>query len=199
MGLLLAVVAFLAGAGLILHERAKEGTLAPPLLAPSTFEGVARDHVYRLWAKLERGYGEKVTDQGELERDLSGKVIDLGFSEVLLAGEDPTDPHVWTFLARWGQDGSEGANAPPLAVYALEEVLDVPVLDASFPRPPMILDDDLTSDEAHAVAIALTEETDPVKLEAFSQAMIVDFPLAGMLLRGKAETIRLSSPSSGAP
>lgn len=190
--MLLALGAFFVGAGVILRERAKEGTIAPPLFAPPTFGGLATGGVYRLWATLERGYGDSRA-HADLERELSDAVRAVGFSEVLLAGEDPSDPRVWTFLARWGQIGTEGTNLPPLSIYAVEEIDEVPAT-TNFPPPSMLLDADLSPAEAHAVDVALTRETDPAKLDAFSESMMADFPLAGMLLQGRAQALREGPP-----
>jgi hypothetical protein len=183
MWLFLGLGAMLAG-GLVLHERAKAGTVAAPIVAPSTFDGVETGHLYRVWAKLVTGYGANAPI-ADLEADLSNKVRALGFSEVLLANEDPTDAHVWTFLTRWGGVGHGGTNVPPLAIYSLEEVQEPPPPEL-FPEPSPVLDVDLSFAESNAVNVALQKEIDPAKLFNFAKAMALDFPVSQSLLKAKA-------------
>lgn len=190
MGLLLALAVLLAGS-VVLHERAKEGTAAVPLLLPSSFDGLERDHVYRLWATLDTGYGSALSFDA-LTDDLKSKIRQLGFSEVLLAVEDPTDPRVWSFVARWGRDENAGVNEAPLHVYTVQPLAGLP--ESNFPPTTLTLDEGMTEAEAHAVTVALDREQEPSRLDAFSEVMITDFPLSGILLKARADTLRGSPP-----
>jgi hypothetical protein len=184
MWLWLALGALFAGTGVVLRERAKAGTVAAPLLAPGSFGDLENGRLYRVWVKLASGYG-KDDEIENLERDLTGKIQDLGFSEVLLANEDPTDDRVWTFLARWGQETPGGVNVPPISVYQTEEVNE-PEAAGLYPRTPPSLDQSLSFAEANAVSVALERETDPAMLFDFAKAMAGDFPVAQSLLKAKA-------------
>lgn len=187
MGLLIAIVALLAGTGVVLHERAKEGATLP-LFLPSTFGGLVRDQVYRVWIK------NSDLDLGET--DLRQALLDRGFSEVFLAIEDPTDPRVWSLLARWDRDVPSGVNFPPVTIYRVEPIESLPA-DVAYP-PIQGLDADLTDAEAHAVHVAIRREQDPDQLEGFSKIMIDDFPLAGVMLQARADALRARTQGASA-
>ncbi len=197
MWLLLALGALLTGS-VVLHEHAKSGTRAAPFLAPATFTGLTRDQVYRVWAKLASGYG-KNDAYAALERDLSTRLATMGFSKVMLANEDPTHANVWSFIARWGRDAATGTNVPPLAVYHLEPIADMPP-QVTYPAPPpAVLDASLSFAEANAVRTALSRETDPSRLYAFARVLANDFPVSQSLLKAKADILlKPITPASSA-
>lgn len=193
MWLLLALGALLTTAGVALHERARVGTASPPLLTSKSFgDGqLETGHVYRVHARLDAAYARASSSEslGDLTSNLSQSLATAGFSEVMLAAEDPTDPRVWSFLARWGLDQTSGRNAPPLAIYDVQEVVDPDLLLPSFPEPSDALDAGLSFPEANAVAVALRRETDPNRLADFAISMALDFPISESLLRAKAHLL----------
>jgi hypothetical protein len=187
MWLLLALGALVAG-GVVWHEKAKAGTAIAPLLTPASFDGLAYDHVYRVWARLAAGYGED-TAYDALERDLSNKMEALGFSKVMLANEDPADPKIWTFIARWGREAPGAANVAPLGIYTLEEIADMPISRTYPAPPPAVLDTGLSFAEANAVKVALAKEVDVSRLYSFAQTLTGDFPVSQSLLQAKADIL----------
>jgi hypothetical protein len=129
----------------------------------------------------------------------------IGFPDVRLVTQDPTEPMVWSFIA--------GSNAPfgnekcgnynpilkpssKLYVLSLEEVEEPPVIKPH-PESPNILDCGIPYDEAHAIAYALARDSDPKHLMAFAESFIPDYPIAMGLLLAKGRLISAVKTKKG--
>jgi hypothetical protein len=107
----------------------------------------------------------------------------LGFSPVILAYADPTEPSQWTLLARW-----TGARAPgpvPGAVVLSAEAVEEPPKPSAREQVPG-LDADLLHEEVEILRHALAEDDDPKHLGGIAASFEPDFPVAAALLRAKA-------------
>lgn len=106
----------------------------------------------------------------------------LGFWPVVLAYADPTEPELWTILARW--TGQPSAGAPPGMVLSTEAVEDPPKPSERVQVPG--LDADLLHEEVEILKHALAMDDDPKHLGGIASAFEPDFPIAAALLRAKA-------------
>jgi hypothetical protein len=200
------LVLSLLGAGLWTIARRSSETVAtlnphvvgvpppPPETAPESFVGVVQGQFYRVFASIPHGFGEAETFD-DLQAEMRQTLNQIGFSDIRLATADPTDDHVWRFLARWARPEARGRNLFPLAIYKVERVEEPPV-PFVVPPPPPTLDKGLTFEEAHAVDVAIQHETDPAKLHAFAAAMAVDFPIAQSFLEAKARILEQPATSA---
>lgn len=153
---------------------------------PSAFGPLTRERLYRVWLFVDTAF--TAPDQAQKKTKIQGQLTEMGFSQVILAGEDPSTENVWTALARWGRGESTGSNLPLLHIYHLQQVEEPPTLQARIEAEPT-LDTGLTNQEAQAVKHAMARETSAPNLRGFAQAMAVDFPMSSSLLHGRAGMI----------
>lgn len=107
-----------------------------------------------------------------------------GFSPVLLAYADPTDPGLWTLLGRWTGQAQPSPGAGPVQLLGAEAVEDPPSPSARMQVPG--LDRDLLHEEVEILRHALSIDDDPKHLGGIASSFEPDFPIAAALLRAKA-------------
>lgn len=199
MGLLLPSAAtaalLLASAALALRRRketAAAASTAPSLdLSPNlgADQEILSSQLYRVTASVDPKAVDQIAEsfpqgqqQANLERVLGQELAGAGFSQVLLATQDPSDPGVWSFVARAG-DGPYASTTEHLTLTKTTPVEEpLPAELATLPD----LDAGLTKDEAHAVAYAIEKDSDPKRLSGFAATFDGDMPVAASILHNKA-------------
>lgn len=204
-----------------IHEKLLEGdvvtlaklpsgivSVAPPSSPPATFpqagESLDSDQLYRVWARVDGSYVDAHRRAKRTQASLEGIFRNLiearGFEQTHLTGQDPSNELVWTFISRWGGSSGTGHNEAPLYIYrcdAVAEPQDQGLTAQSLRPGPRTLDAGLTITEASSVDKALFMETDPRKLQSFSESMAIEYPVAQSFLLAKARLLSMSGTMSG--
>jgi hypothetical protein len=152
-----------------------------------------RGHFYRVWAKVDELYVNHVYEsappplgQTTVQEQLANDLSALGFAHAALVVQDPSDPEVWTFLARWM--GTESAKPPseagPIRFTRFDPVEEPAPLSPRVDVPS--LDVGLTEDNLYGIRYALAHDDDPKRLAGLARSFDEDFPIAASLLRNKA-------------
>jgi hypothetical protein len=149
---------------------------------------------YRVKASVDPLVIQRVRDnsapelsQKLLANELKTEMEIIGFPDVRLVTQDPTEPLVWNFIA--GSDGQKCLRtSSKLVILSFEEVEEPPVIKPH-PESPSVLDSGIPYDEAHALAYALARDPDPRHLLAFAESFIPDFPIAVGLLLAKGRIV----------
>ena len=147
--------------------------------------------LYRAWVRvplpyvksIRASYGE--AGQKVLLADVRARLLRLGFSETLLATQDPTNSEILTVLARRGSGpigtdgvihflGSEPVEEPPKAALA-----------ATLPA----FDHGLAADETMALEKSILHDQNARHLAGLASTLEPSFPAAASVLRAKSDLI----------
>ena len=147
--------------------------------------------LYRAWVRvplpyvksIRASYGE--AGQKVLLADVRARLLRLGFSETLLATQDPTNGEILTVLARRGPGpigtdgiihflGSEPVEEPPKAALA-----------ATLPA----FDHGLAADETMALEKSILHDQNARHLAGLASTLEPSFPAAASVLRAKSDLI----------
>ena len=140
--------------------------------------------IVKAQAPVDRG----VSPQSYLTEVLSEKLRRVGFSEIVLAMNDPTDNRGWTFLARSYDRpvlDTRYQSDPSFRFVSISDPIAEPLIKTE--TPDTILDKGLTSGEVQAIQHALAYDNDPKHLGGFASTLETDYPLAAVILRIKAK------------
>jgi len=164
---------------------------------------------YRVTAKVDELYVNHVYESAPLtlgqitvQEQLAIDLAKVGFDHALLVVQDPSDPSVWTFLARWMATGDAGSSPPKIAgpiTFLRFEPVEEPIQGSPQINIPS-LDVGLTEDNLYTLHHALCHDNDPKRLVGLAGAFDEDFPISASLLRNKArleDLIRVVNRETG--
>lgn len=170
------------------------------VIAAEPIGKLVKGQLYRIWVQVDPSYTTsfRTTHKGETQQaafteDLKQKIEHAGFYPILLASQDPSKPEVWTFLARWAISSVKPETKPPIHIFRLQAVADIPEGLRPPEDPPVQLDQGLLVDEIEAIRYALAHDEDPKHLSGFSYVLSPEFPIASSLLNAKAVLAEASS------
>lgn len=139
----------------------------------------------------------EATPQATLTEVLKTKMLQNGFSEILVSLNDPTDTDYWTFIARLPKGSPIGfPSGSPLRIESME-LIDEPTVQTDEYLSPL-LDAGLTQSEVEAIQHALIYDNDEKHLGGFASTLEPEYPLAACLLYIKAKLALARSYGLGA-
>jgi len=168
--------------------------------------GAARSgQLYRIQARVPLAYVQAVRSahgedgQRALLHDIEQRVEAMGFEDTHLTMQDPTDNELITLITRRTGDerrspaaktGDERGSSP-VRIVRIDEVDEPPKVDALYVRNKRALDSGLSPEEVVTVRQALLEDMNPRHLAGIAHTFEPFFPVAGSLLRAKAELLEM--------
>ncbi len=170
---------------------------SPRVIATNAQAGVLEPgQMYRVWAEVAEPYVKAIYDsagetlgQAAVQEQLAADLVTVGFAHALICVQDPSDPHVWTFIARWAPNLSKRSSGPPSVVGPVHFLRYDPVEEPTRVSPRVnvpSLDVGLSEDDLYFIRRTLTLENDPKRLAGMATAYDEDFPIVASLLRNKA-------------
>jgi hypothetical protein len=159
-------------------------------------------HLYRVNVRAPLAHVEAVRrahgDLGQqmLLVDVEHRLEALGFAAALAVLQDPTDPRLFSGVARWL---GEPKGRPGLEVLAIEAVEEPPDPNADgHDAMPGVLDPGLTTDEIATVRRALGSDVNVRQLHGLADSLSPFYPAAASFLRAKASLLELREPANRA-
>lgn len=183
---------------------------SPEAIVTNARSGVlTRGQMYRVFADVDEDYVDRTyrsasgtLGQTVVQEQLSNDLVGAGFAHALLCVQDPSDPKIWTFLARWLPDPAAAGGAPtrpPERVGTIRFLRFEPTEEPARVSPLVdvaSLDIGLSEDDLYLAHRTLTREDDPKKLAGMAACFDEDFPIVASLLRNKARLVSMNTSAN---